>query len=136
MEPERPGLLTFGIVLNVLHALLCLGVATLIGVLGAGALGAGMLAAGADELLPLAVLGTLGGVIFALVLAFYSLVLAVCYGAWKGQRFALWALIVLSILGMVNSGPISVVIGVLTILGAWIALDRRAALGPSELQAD
>lgn len=117
---DRPGLFTFGIVVTVLHALLCLAVTTL--ALFGVALGAG---AATLAFPPMGLLVGAGGFLFVGVFwVFYAAVLWVAWQAWEGSRPWIWALIVGTFIGMVNTGPISLMIGILTLVGSFQALDR------------
>lgn len=117
---DRPGLFTFGIVVTVLHALFCLAVTTfaLFGV----ALGAGVATV---VFPPMGFLVGAGGFLFVgLFWAFYAAVLWVTWRAWEGSRPWIWALIVGTFIGMVNTGPVNLLIGILTLVGSFQALDR------------
>ena len=131
---ERPALLTFGIVLSALHALFvlaCLGLAVLA---MTGAAGVGVASAGPQEWAPLALAFSLGGAVIGLFMLFYAGVLWVCHASWHGSRTALAALIGLSVLGAMTSGPLSALISVLTVIGciqAWERAERRGVVANS-----
>lgn len=113
---ERPALLTFGIVVNAIHAAFMVLVA---GFLFLGALGAtGLTMSALPVLWPFSLLLGLGAFVLLVYVAFYLFVLAVCWRSWDGSRPWLWTLVVLSLIGIANTGPFSVVIGILTIVGA------------------
>jgi hypothetical protein len=119
---KRPTLLSIGIICNALHALLFLlglSIAAL-AILGTGAF-AGL--SGALDSLPVAGLVTgMGMLIIGPFFLFYLLLLASCWGSWNGERGWTWTLVILSVLGLVNSGPLSVVIGLCAVIGGLQAL--------------
>jgi hypothetical protein len=119
---NRPTLLSIGIICNALHALLLLFVLAImaLAVLGMGAF-AGL--SGAMNSIPLAGLVTgMGMLVIVPLFLFYLLVLASCWGSWNGERGWTWTLVVLSVLGLVNSGPFSVIIGLCAVIGGLQAL--------------
>ena len=121
---ERPGLLTFGIFMTGLHAFICL-----IGLAFAGLVAMGTLSAAAFQFsggawLPLTVVGSIGGAVVVLLALFYGFCLMICWKAWHGSRPWIWALIVVTVLGLVSTGPISALIGIATLVGAIQALER------------
>ncbi|MCP3917872.1 MAG: hypothetical protein GY711_20185 [bacterium] len=118
----RPELLTAGLVLSAVHAMIT-AVLCAIG-------GLWMLAASASTfnpadfgLLPI-VAFSLGAVVVAGMAVFYVFLLYVCWRAWHGSRPWLWAAVIFSGIGLVNTGPISAVISVVTIVGAMQWLER------------
>ena len=64
----------------------------------------------------------MGMLLIAPFFLFYLLVLASCWGSWNGERGWTWTLVVLSVLGLVNSGPLSVAIGLCAVIGGLQAL--------------
>ena len=119
---NRPTLLSIGIICNALHALLFLLVLAIaaLAVLGAGAF-AGL--SGALDSLPLAgVVTGMGMLLIVPFLLFYLLFLASCWGSWNGERGWTWTFVILCVLGLVNSGPLSVVIGLCAVIGGLQAL--------------
>ena len=129
-RPERPPLLVAGILLTGLHASL---MATLWLVLSAATLGlSGFAAVSMDPSLvfPVSLVAGLGLALLLGLALFYLVVILACFRSWSGSRPWLWALIAVSALGLINTGPISLVINVLTIVGAvqWLeALPRPRA---------
>jgi hypothetical protein len=121
---KRPGLLTFGIVLTVLHALMMMAVFVFVLLTVMGVATVGMVEAPSSEMLPIGIVFSLGGFVIGFFVLFYAAVLWVCYSSWGGSRLGLALLIGLSGLGLINSGPISAVIGVLTIIGCVQAWER------------
>jgi hypothetical protein len=128
--PTRPGLLTFGIVMTSIYVSLML---LLLLFAGLVALGFGSFAFvsaatdnGAFEVLPFGLALGAGTVIAACLFAYYLVVLLACARAWEGSRSWTIALIVFACLGLLNAGPISVVVNALTIVGATQALGRRS----------
>ena len=122
-RPDRPGILTAGILLTGLHAVLfagfwmCLSLATI------GLSGFAALSIAPPALFPIGLVASLGAGIMLLMATFYVGVVVVCAKAWGGSRPWLWGLIVLACIGLVSTGPISMVINVLTIIGAIQWLD-------------
>ncbi|HIF41395.1 MAG TPA: hypothetical protein EYQ74_09885 [Planctomycetes bacterium] len=119
---NRPTLLSIGIICNALHALLLLLVLAILSmaVLGVGAF-AGL--SGPMSSLPIAgLIATMGMLLIVPVFLFYLLVLASCWGSWNGERGWTWTLIILSVLGLMNSGPLSIVIGLCAVIGGLQAL--------------
>lgn len=116
--PPRPALLTFGIIVNTVHAGLVM--------LGSGIALLGMMGGFGVSLVALPFVGGspatiafgFGALVSGLYVAFYATVLYVCAKCWRGSRGALWVLIGLSVIGLANTGFISAVIAVLTIVGA------------------
>jgi hypothetical protein len=119
---NRPTLLSIGIIGNALQALLILFLLA-IGVLTL--LGATVFAGISDVASGLPLFGFITGMGMLLIapfFLFYLLVLASCWGSWNGERGWTWTLVVLSVLGLVNSGPLSVVIGLCAVIGGLQAL--------------
>jgi len=127
--PRRPTLLSVGIVLQALHAVFAGFLYLLGGGLAAGLFGASLAALPIFGVFPLNLLAAFGALFLLTVAAFYGFVLFVCWRAWEGERPWLWTLIVLSIIGLVNTGPISVLVGVMTIVGAWQFLQELDEVG-------
>jgi len=124
--PARlPVLLRFGLILTAFKALFFLYAYTCGGVL----LGVGFGVAGAWAEPRLRgstlALGSLLGVLASVAVAFEILTLFVCWGARKGGRLALWALILVSALAFVDAGPLGMGVGLVTIVGAALALEGR-----------
>ncbi len=129
--PVRPTLLTIGLVLNVLHAGLVLVISGLVLL--------GMLGGFGISLATVPFVGGLfgsmafgiGALVAGLYVAFYATVLYVCAKCWSGSRGATWALILLSVMGLMNTGFLSALVAVLTIVGAVQFLDatRVAQVG-------
>ncbi|MDE0913667.1 MAG: hypothetical protein OSB57_00645 [Planctomycetota bacterium] len=119
---KRPILLSIGIICNALHALLFLlglSIATT-AILGAGVF-TGL--SGFLHSLPMAGFITgMGMLIIVPFFLFYLLCLAACWGSWNGERGWTWTLVVLSVLGLVNSGPLSLIIGLCAVIGGLQAL--------------
>lgn len=126
--PERPTMLSIGIALQALHAVLAAFLYGLGGLVAAGALGISLAEVAVFQVWPLSVLAAVGAALFAFAVGFYLFVLYTCWRAWEGERTWLWVLIVVSMLGLISTGPLSVIVGVMTIVGAWQhleALDGR-----------
>lgn len=119
----RATLLAAGIVLQALHAVLAAFLYLLGGLLAAGMLGVSLLELSVFQMWPFSVLAALGATLFFVAVGFQALMLYTCWRAWQGERTWLWILIGLSALGLLNTGPVSAVVGVLTIVGAWQQLD-------------
>ena len=120
--PPRPGHLTAGLVLTAIHAVLMFGLLTL--AMAAMGVGGFAVASAGEPVFPLSILVSLGVAFCVAGVLFYCAVLCVCWKASEGSRPWLWALVVLACIGLVNTGPISVVINVLTIVGAVQWLDQ------------
>jgi hypothetical protein len=89
-------------------------------ILGTGAF-AGL--SGALNSLPIAGLITGMGMLFIVpFFLFYLLVLASCWGSWNGERGWTWTLVIVSVLGLVNTGPLSVAFGLCAVIGGLQAL--------------
>ena len=127
--PTRPGLLSFGIVMTGIYVSLILTLLLLGGVVGLGFGGFAFARAaaenGAVETLPFGLALGAGTVVIACLFAYYLAVLLACIRAWDGSRSWTIALIVFACLGLLNAGPISVIVNVLTIVGATQALGKR-----------
>lgn len=127
-RPERPVLLAIGIVLQALNAVLAVFVYGLGALLATGLLGISLAEVAVFQVWPLSLLVAFGAALFLVALGFHLFLLYTCWRAWEGDRTWLWVLIVLSLLGLISTGPFSAVIGVMTIIGAWQhlgALDVR-----------
>lgn len=126
MNPRsRPTLLSLGIVLHAIHAGLMLLVAALGALVSTGLLGAEALGASSLEVPGIAFV--LGSAVAAGFGIFYVAVLWVCSLAWDGSRGGVIALLVLSVLGILNTGALSGLVGLITILGA---VQHLAETGP------
>ena len=126
--PERPALLAIGLLLQALNAALAALLYGLGALMTTGLMGFSLAAVPLFQVWPFSLVVALGAVFFLVALGFHLFVLYTCWRAWGGDRTWLWVLIVVSVLGLVSTGPVSVVIGVVTIVGAWQqlqALDRR-----------
>ena len=121
--PERPTLLTIGIALQALHAVLAAFLYGLGGLIVGGLLGISLADVALFQVWPLSLVAAVGAAFFALAVGFYLFVLYTCWRAWEGDRPWLWALILVSLLGLVSTGPLSAVVGVITIIGAWQQLE-------------
>jgi hypothetical protein len=119
----RSTLLAVGIVLQALNAVLAAFIYLLGGLLAAGVLGVSLAELSLFQLWPFSMIAALGALLFFVAVGFQALMLYTCWRAWEGDRTWLWVLIGLSVLGLVNTGPISVVVGVVTIIGAWQAIE-------------
>ena len=121
LRTPRPELLSAGLILSAVHAALAAALSLLAGVL---ALGVSVTALdGALGPVPATVM-SLGALFVVGMVCFYGLVILVCWRAWHGSRAWLWGAVFLSAIGLVNTGPISAVISVLTIIGALQWLER------------
>ncbi|GEM_PF-2135159 len=119
---QRPTLLTIGIILNAIEVLFGL---LAVGLLALATVGVSAFAgvAGAMQGLPFAgLIGGLGLLLMVPVFAYLVLWLAACWGSWNGERCWIWTLIILSGIGMLSFNPITIVIGVCTIMGGLQAL--------------
>ncbi|MCP5045090.1 MAG: hypothetical protein GY944_29010, partial [bacterium] len=54
------------------------------------------------------------------------------WGTWNGSRGWTIALIVFSALGLINAGPMSVLVGVVTIIGCVQALSDEVSIETAE----
>jgi len=125
--PARvPVLLRFGLILTALKAVFFLYAYTCGGVLLGLGLGLACTWAGPEAGARTLASGTLAGVLVSLAIAFEVLTLFVCWGARKGGRFALWALILVSAFAFIDAGPLGAGVGLVTIVGAVQALEHRA----------
>jgi len=119
---KRPTLLSIGIICNALHAVLLL---LVLAIMALAILGTGVFAGLSGALNSLPVAGMVAGMGMLLVVPFflfYLLVLASCWGSWNGERGWTWTLVILSVLGLMNSGPLSVIIGLCAVIGGLQAL--------------
>ena len=120
---ERPGIFTLGVVLTAGHAafvILALIVVTFLGWIG---FGVGASQAHGDEAGAIVLVGGLFSGLICCIGVLQSLCIPVALLAWRGSRFWIWVLIVLSAIGITNA-PIGTIIGVITIIGCAQALDR------------
>lgn len=128
-HPTRPGLLSFGIVLTGIYVSVILMLLVLAGIVGLGfggfAFAQAMTGEGAGEVLPFGLALGAGTLVVACLFAYYLMVLLACIRAWDGSRSWTIALIVFACLGLLNAGPISVIVNVMTIVGAVQALGSR-----------
>lgn len=120
----RTGLFAVGVLLTGLHALVGWVVgATLVGVaLGELPAVREWVEARDVGLLDLAL--SFAGAVGAYYLALSTLQLVACAGAWFGSRGWTWTLLLLALLGLPSSGPVSFVVAVVTVLGAMQVLDQ------------
>ncbi|HJO27710.1 MAG: hypothetical protein CMK00_06385 [Planctomycetes bacterium] len=124
-RPECPGALQAGLILTALKSVFYIFLCTFGGALLAlfGIVGASE--ARGDDAVAVVVLAGLGEVALLFIGLLQVVVLAVCAMAWRTCKpFWLWSLIGLSALGFLHGDCFSVVIGVVTIVGAVQALDR------------
>ena len=124
---ERPPALSVGILLSVATSalsLLCIfGVSGFLGLFG----GAAMLEEGVDPL-GVGVVYSFGCFIVGLFTLFQLLTLYAGWKAWEMNKTWIWVLIALSALSMLNSGMLTMVSGVVTIVGGVQALERLKAV--------
>ena len=126
--PERPTMLAIGIALQALHAVLGAFLYGLGGLIVGGVLGVSLTDVAIFQVWPLSLLAAAGAALFAFAVGFFLFVLYTCWRAWEGDRPWLWVLIVVSLLGLLSTGPLSVIVGAMTLVGAWQhleALDGR-----------
>ena len=120
---ERPAALSVGIILSVVTSALSLfcvfGGAGLLGIFG----GAAMLEEGVGPL-GIGIIYSLGCFIIGLFVIFQLLTLFAGWKAWEMDKTWIWVLLILSALTMINSGMLTVVTGVVTIVGCVQALER------------
>ena len=120
---ERPAALSVGIILSVVTSALSLfcvfGGAGLLGIFG----GAAMLEEGVDPL-GIGIIYSLGCFIVGLFVIFQLLTLFAGWKAWEMNKTWVWVLLILSALTMINSGMLTMVTGVVTIVGCVQALER------------
>ncbi|MCH2102526.1 MAG: hypothetical protein MK297_00785 [Planctomycetes bacterium] len=120
---ERPATLSVGILLSVATsalALFCIfGGATFLGVIG----GVTMVEEGVDPL-GLGIVYSLGCFVVGLFTLFQLLTLYAGWRAWEMDKTWIWVLVVLSALSMLNSGMLTMISGVVTIVGCVQALER------------
>lgn len=126
---ERPLLLTLGLVLQALSAVLATFLYSLGGLVAAGVLGISLAEVAFLQVWPLSQLAGLGALAFGFAAGFHIFLLYTCWRAWEGERTWLWALIAASLCGLASTGLVSMAAGLVTVLGAWQQLellDRRA----------
>ena len=120
---ERPAALSVGIILSVITS--ALAIFCIFG--GAGILGLGggvaMLEEGVDPL-GVGIIYSLGCFVIGLCVIFQLLTLYAGWKAWEMDKPWVWVLLVLSALSMINSGMLTMVTGVVTIVGCVQALER------------
>ena len=120
---ERPAALSVGIIMSVATSALSLfcifGGAGLLGIFG----GVAMLEEGVDPL-GVGIIYSLGCFIVGLFVAFQLLTLFAGWKAWEMDKTWIWVLLILSALTMINSGMLTMVTGVVTIVGCVQALER------------
>jgi hypothetical protein len=120
---ERPAALSVGIIMSVVTSALSLfcvfGGAGLLGIFG----GAVMLEEGVDPL-GIGIIYSLGCFIIGLFVVFQLLTLFAGWKAWDMDKTWIWVLLILSALTMINSGMLTMVTGVVTIVGCVQALER------------
>ena len=120
---ERPAALSVGIILSVVTSALSLfcvfGGAGILGIFG----GAAMLEEGVDPL-GIGIIYSLGCFIIGLFVIFQLLTLFAGWKAWEMDKTWIWVLLILSALTMINSGMLTMVTGVVTIVGCVQALER------------
>ena len=120
---NRPTLLSIGIVCNTIHALFALLVLAFVGMALTGLsvfATLGEMMAGLPFIGP--ALMTLGMLIIIPLFLAYLIMLGACWGSWNGERGWTWTLVILSGIFLVNTGPLSVIIGLCTIIGGLQAL--------------
>ena len=120
---NRPTLLSIGIVCNAIHALFALlGLACL----GMALTGFSLFASLGEMMEGLPFVGpalmTLGMLLIIPFFLAYLIMLGACWGSWNGERGWTWTLVILSGIFLVNTGPLSVIIGLCTIIGGLQAL--------------
>jgi hypothetical protein len=120
---ERPAALSVGIIMSVVTSALSLfcvfGGAGLLGIFG----GAVILEEGVDPL-GIGIIYSLGCFIIGLFVVFQLLTLFAGWKAWEMDKTWIWVLLILSALTMINSGMLTMVTGVVTIVGCVQALER------------
>jgi len=120
---ERPAALSVGIIMSVATSALSLfcifGGAGLLGIFG----GVAMLEEGVDPL-GVGIIYSLGCFIVGLFVAFQLLTLFAGWKAWEMDKTWIWVLLVVSALSMINSGMLTMVTGVVTIVGCVQALEH------------
>ena len=117
--PQRPTLLSVGIALQALHAVLAAFLYGLGGLLAAGVLGVSLSEVAIFQVWPFSLIAALGALLFFVAVGFQLLMLYACWRAWESDRAWLWVLIGLSLLGLVSTGPLSALVGIATIVGAY-----------------
>jgi hypothetical protein len=119
-------MLQVGIVLTVLKAAFYVALLLFLGPLLAIFGAIGVSEAHGDEAIGIVALVGLGEVVLLFMGLFQIAVLVVCAMAWRsGKPVWLWSLVALSALSFLQGDCFSVVIGVIAIVGAVQALDRR-----------
>jgi hypothetical protein len=120
---DRPAALSVGIIMSVATSALSLfcifGGAGLLGIFG----GVAMLEEGVDPL-GVGIIYSLGCFIVGLFVAFQLLTLFAGWKAWEMDKTWIWVLLVVSALSMINSGMLTMVTGVVTIVGCVQALEH------------
>lgn len=124
---ERPALLTIGIVLQALSTVLSMLLMGLLGLLIAGIFGLSTADLSIFTIWPFSLIASFGVGLIALVILFELFKLYVCMRAWEGDRTWLQVLIVVSLLGALNTGPLSILVAGVTIVGAWQQLETSNA---------
>lgn len=139
MSQRHHPLLEIGLLLSAVHACLWLGV-VITGTVLVG-LGVGMAALlEPATLLPAGVFGGLAGILLSAYASCCILTLYACYAVYRGSRAWAWALLLLSVVGLMDLGLLSTPARLITILGlaSWLlgreepaeaALGRDPALG-------
>lgn len=72
------------------------------------------------------------GKVGAYYLALSTLQLIACAGAWFGSRGWTWTLVLLALLGLPSSGPVSFAVAVVTVVGAVQVLDQSRPFPTNE----
>ena len=123
---ERPAALSVGILLSAATsalALFCIfGGATFLGIFG----GVAMVEEGVEPL-GLGIVYSLGCFFVGLFTLFQLLTLYAGWRAWEMDKTWIWVLVVLSAPSMLNSGMLTMISGVVTIVGCVQALERLKA---------
>jgi len=124
--PERPTTLSVGIIISVITSALSLfcvfGVTGLLGLFG----GVAMLEEGMAPL-GIGVVYSLGCFFVGLFVIFQIFTLYAGWRAWGMDKTWIWVLLILSALSMMNSGMLTLAVGVVTIVGCVQALERLKA---------
>lgn len=125
-SPERPTLLTVGIALTALTSVFKVFLVGILGMLFELGMVGGMADSHGDDWAGFFAGGFVAAVLGCFLFVLWAVELAICFKALSMKRFWLWALIIVSALGL-GSFPIGTAVGVITIVGCAQAFERLAS---------